>query len=274
MFNRVLFGALAAIVFIVAVIFRGWVLYTLGIVISVIPTIEMYQAMKSCGNKPFAFLGIVFSVSLIPVIVFLGEEAVIPITTLLIASTFVVFIFKKEHALNDIFSSIFPFAYPGALLIPLMMLLHDAQSGNVLPIFIMMIACAVFTDIFAFFAGTFWGRHKLCPHISPKKTIEGAIGGLAGSIVISVILALCLYPMFGMHMNIFLAILVGGFCGAVSQAGDLVASLIKRGVGIKDYGTILPGHGGILDRVDSVLFCAPFVYLILRIVFWINGTVV
>ena len=114
------------------------------------------------------------------------------------------------------------------------------------------------TDIFAFFTGKLFGRRKLIPSVSPKKTVEGSIGGIIGSV------ALCgLFGYFFLEKGFSICILIGVLGGVVSQLGDLSASVIKRKIGIKDWGTLIPGHGGILDRIDSVLFTAPLVFYIL-----------
>jgi len=111
------------------------------------------------------------------------------------------------------------------------------------------------TDSMAYFTGYLLGKNKLCPKISPKKTVEGAIGGIIGSIV------LC--GLFGYFMagDLITDCIIIGFAGSIiSQFGDLTASVFKRKMGIKDYGNLIPGHGGVLDRFDSVLFTAPLVY--------------
>jgi len=115
--------------------------------------------------------------------------------------------------------------------------------------------CAFGTDIFAYFVGCAIGKHKLCPNISPKKTIEGAIGGIIGSVILCVLFGYFIYPELIVHTAVI------GFIGSFfAMAGDLIASAFKRKMGIKDYGNLIPGHGGILDRFDSVLLVAPFVY--------------
>ena len=108
-------------------------------------------------------------------------------------------------------------------------------------------------DSGAYFVGVTLGRHKLCPSISPKKTVEGAVGGVALSLVATVIIALCFnLKAYLAELLIFTPVLC-----VVGMAGDLFASVIKRNVGIKDYGNLIPGHGGILDRFDSILLIAP-----------------
>ena len=116
-------------------------------------------------------------------------------------------------------------------------------------------------DMGAYFVGVSLGKTKLCPEISPNKTVEGALGGIASSIVVSLIITLC-YGFYGKILPVLL--LTMPLCAA-GMAGDLFASIIKRKAGIKDYGNLIPGHGGILDRVDSLLFIAPLVYCLMLI---------
>ncbi len=127
------------------------------------------------------------------------------------------------------------------------------------------------SDSGAYFAGVFLGKHKLCPTISPKKTVEGAVGGLLASTLScgAYYLILIKTGFLGNEINVIsLLSFVGmGFFGSMlSQAGDFVASCIKRDYNIKDYGSILPGHGGLMDRFDSVVFIAPFVYYCLYLI--------
>jgi len=123
-----------------------------------------------------------------------------------------------------------------------------------------VILAAFGTDIFAFFTGKAFGRHKLCPSISPKKTIEGSVGGVVGSVALCALFSWFFIP------DGFVTCLIIGVAGSVAaQIGDLSASVMKRKIGIKDWGTLIPGHGGILDRVDSILFTAPLVFYILLI---------
>lgn len=109
------------------------------------------------------------------------------------------------------------------------------------------------TDVFAFFTGTWFGKHKLIPEVSPKKSVEGAIGGIVGGVVGCVAYALFIQYTTAYTPNLIMFIIMGAIGSVVSQAGDLIASLIKREYGVKDYGQLLPGHGGILDRFDSII---------------------
>lgn len=141
------------------------------------------------------------------------------------------------------------------------------ETRFMLLIFISAWSC----DTFAYFSGRLFGKHKLIPHVSPNKTVEGAIGGVIGSVICSLIYLLILYKLpstdFIVRINRwiigFAAIgLAGGIC---SQIGDLIASAIKRDEDIKDFGWIFPGHGGFMDRFDSVMFISPIILMLLMI---------
>jgi len=128
---------------------------------------------------------------------------------------------------------------------------------------ILPIVVAFLSDAFALFGGMAFGKHKLAPVLSPKKTVEGAVGGVVGAMAGSVIYGLLARPLFGVAPNLGLLALYGLVGSVISQVGDLSFSCIKREYGIKDYGNLLPGHGGVLDRFDSVIFCAPLIELLL-----------
>jgi phosphatidate cytidylyltransferase len=112
------------------------------------------------------------------------------------------------------------------------------------------------SDTTAFFVGRAWGRHRMAPAISPKKTWEGAIGGAMGSIIVATILG----AVFSLPLSYWQLVLAGCFISIIAQLGDLVESLLKRNTGVKDSGKVLPGHGGILDRIDSFIFTGALVY--------------
>lgn len=122
---------------------------------------------------------------------------------------------------------------------------------------LLMFNFASVCDMGAYFVGSAMGKHKLCPNVSPKKTVEGAFGGIISSMIVSAILA----AVFG--KDIMMAIILTiPFC-VIGMLGDLFASAIKRSVDLKDYGSLIPGHGGILDRLDSMLLIAPVLYIVI-----------
>lgn len=126
---------------------------------------------------------------------------------------------------------------------------------------------AAFTsDAFALFAGMLFGKHKLAPSLSPKKTVEGAVGGLVGAVVCVLVYAVVVNQIWHLTPNYLVFALYGVLGSIISQLGDLSFSYIKREYGIKDYGNIFPGHGGVLDRFDSVIFCAPLTEFLLMVV--------
>lgn len=125
---------------------------------------------------------------------------------------------------------------------------------------------AFLPDVGAYLVGCAFGKHKLCPNISPKKTVEGLIGGILGGIVGVIAYALMLQFAFGFTVNYLYAVIYGILGAGAATFGDLMFSVIKRQTGIKDYGKLLPGHGGILDRFDSVTLVAPIAELLLLII--------
>lgn len=124
------------------------------------------------------------------------------------------------------------------------------------------LVAAFCSDSAALFTGMACGKHKLAPQVSPKKTVEGAIGGLVGGIVGMVIFRIVFFFCTVHSLNILWCMLLGLVGAVMGQLGDLSFSAIKRQCGIKDYGRLLPGHGGVLDRFDSVIFAAPVIWLI------------
>ena len=151
-----------------------------------------------------------------------------------------------------------------------------APWGGVLVLGILLSVWA--NDSFAYLVGSKFGKHKLAPVVSPNKTVEGAIGGVIGSVVIGLLATIIYSALSGRFASLTVAVtarhyIIIAAMGAVASVlgilGDLFASAVKRQVGIKDYGTIFPGHGGILDRFDSVMFIAPLVSIVVRYFFYV-----
>lgn len=141
--------------------------------------------------------------------------------------------------------------------------IHGAEKGR---FFILVpFAMAFLSDTGAYFAGLKFGKHKLAPVISPKKTVEGVIGGVALAVVGMIIYCLVLQAFFEMQPNYIAAVLYGALGAGAGVFGDLCFSVIKRQTGIKDYGNLIPGHGGILDRFDSMMVVGPLAEILLLI---------
>lgn len=142
------------------------------------------------------------------------------------------------------------------VLLSFLIVLRSADDGAAWIFWLLCIVAA--GDTGAFYTGTYLGRRKLCPWVSPKKTIEGSIGGLAANVAAALLIKPLLLPSPAVLPSVALALAVG----IAGQVGDLFASEFKRAAGVKDSGTLLPGHGGFLDRLDALLFASPLAYLL------------
>lgn len=162
---------------------------------------------------------------------------------------------------NRYAATVFGIVYAGLLLTCVAALKRDGggKVGGDLVLFVLVVTWL--GDTGAYFAGRFLGKHKLYEAVSPKKTWEGAFGGLAGSLVAAIVMKLVRLDHLG-WVDLILITIPGA---ALGQMGDLVESLFKRSTGVKDSGAILPGHGGILDRIDAVLFFAPYLWCYLQV---------
>ena len=170
---------------------------------------------------------------------------------------------RKEPKLLDIMVSVLPMltvVLPGLCLISIL----DTQPRTLqLMLLLFVFASSIGCDTLAYFVGSTVGGPKLCPHISPKKTISGAIGGLAGSVLFMLAVEGCFRlaaPELFAGMPVWWTVLAALVCGVAAQMGDLFASMVKRHCQVKDFGSIFPGHGGMMDRLDSILFTAIVIF--------------
>ena len=163
------------------------------------------------------------------------------------------YIGSRTWGLTDSIIILFGTAYIGWMLSHLI-LLRRLEYGIALIFFVFLVTWA--SDTAAYYVGSSFGTHKLTPRLSPGKTIEGAIAGLVGSVMMACIAKFGFMP----WLDLKDCLIVGLLLGSIGQAGDLFESRLKRHAGVKDSGTILPGHGGLLDRVDSLIFTAPVFY--------------
>lgn len=161
----------------------------------------------------------------------------------------------KDSAVDAAFKALglLYIALPLAYLAPL----REMENGQWWILFLLVVIWS--SDTLAFFTGKLMGRHKLAPEISPKKTVEGAIGGLAGAFIA----AFFFNMLASMGMDLKRVFILSVVIGFVAMIGDLAESLLKRSAGVKDSGRLIPGHGGILDRIDSILFPIPLLYYFL-----------
>ncbi len=163
---------------------------------------------------------------------------------------------ERSEGLDEIFKTqakgVVGFFYLG-LLPSFVFQLYFIESG--LTWFFLLLSVVFAGDTMAYLFGVRWGKHKIMPLISPKKTLEGSLGGLVGSVAVAIA-----YSLFFQDIPVWAFVLMGFSVGVVAQLGDLFESLMKRVANRKDSGSIMPGHGGILDRLDGILFAAPIVY--------------
>ena len=182
------------------------------------------------------------------------------VTSVFIYLLLSVILFDKAD-FHKIYSSFFLTAYITLFMACIMFLRVEFGRYAVVPVFLF----SWITDSGAYFAGRFAGKHKLAPNLSPKKTVEGAVGGVIAAVIGTIIYLLVLKYGFNMDgkMKTAVIFIIAAVIGSVlSEIGDLTASVVKRRCGIKDFGRIFPGHGGFMDRFDSVVFIAPYVYFI------------
>lgn len=259
MFIRIISALVVAPLIIFFLIVKGNYLYLFAGIISLAGLYEYYKAIKTVGIKTIDIIGYVFTVAYY-ILLYLYPDLISDglgrITALMIIFTFTYEIFTQKSGVNGVVHTIFGFLYVSYLLSHIIYI-YGLQNGAIL-IWLPFVT-AWFTDTTAYFVGISIGKHKLSPTISPKKSIEGALGGIVGSCFLTYLFGVFV-SRYENSIGITNFIVIGLICGIASQLGDLAASYIKRYTGVKDFGNIIPGHGGILDRFDSILFTAPVVY--------------
>ncbi len=221
-----------------------------------------FMRMAKIHKSPLAVLGYV-AVALLYVLLFIGKmEKLVPLCIFFLLAIMAVYVFSfPKYKIDQMLYLFFGFFYAG-LLISYVYQVRQLPGGE-FRVWLIFIA-AWGSDVFAYCAGMLFGKHKAFPVLSPKKTWEGCIGGVVGAAIVAVLYCLAMNHWFGQNFSLLQFAIVCG-CGAViSQIGDLAASAMKRNNEIKDYGNLIPGHGGVLDRYDSVIFVAPIVYYLLQ----------
>lgn len=227
-------------------------------------TYEMYHTFRKSEYKNSWGAPLLLCVAIYPLWYFLGYKGILIALSLSICLALAVFTFKAEMELKDLLATIFSLIYPMALVSLAFALSREFPCGGTFAISF-AIFLPVFSDTFAYLVGSTLGKRKLCPSISPKKTVAGAIGGLLGSVLCAVTFFLLfdLYAVIPVGYVTFsdsvavravVFVVLGIVGGVLAEIGDLAASRIKRTMNIKDFGNIFPGHGGVLDRLDSIMF--------------------
>lgn len=258
--TRILTAIVALLVFIPVVIFAGVSVFgtvkIVNIALALLSLVGVREAVKCVGeNKNIAIFPLYIVAFVLPLLTTSHLNTYTPAFILLVFYLFFVGVFTKGKFAADKALEIFALTFYVTASFGTLALLYLNSSV----FFPLVFVGAWVTDTFAYFTGFFFGRHKLIPEVSPKKTIEGAIGGtLFATVGFAVVGIIYGYS----TRNIIILAVIGIFASIVSQLGDLSASLVKRHHGIKDYGSLFPGHGGVLDRFDSILAVSAFLYVV------------
>ncbi|WP_227935840.1 phosphatidate cytidylyltransferase [Alkalihalobacillus deserti] len=260
--QRIITGVIGGAGFIIMVLLGGWVF---SLFISILASVAMIELLKMKKITPLSLMGIVSLFSmwllLVPNHWF---ELVVPLNftkveififVILVLLMFTV-ITKNMFTFDQVGFVILSSVYVGFGFHYLIMTREIPEHGLYLVFFVLLLIWT--TDSGAYFVGRKWGKNKLWPDISPKKTIEGSIGGIIAAIVIGTIFY-SFFPIFSNYLTALLVIIVASIFG---QLGDLVESALKRHYAVKDSGNVLPGHGGILDRFDSLIYVMPILHLL------------
>ena len=236
-------------------------------VLALVACFEFFRAFRNKGINSISWIGYVSCLAIMLVDNHIPEEYKILIykmgISIIAVSIFAYMVISKlERNIRDIATTVMCVIYIPTLFSFIKRVLM-LENGRILIWYVILGAFA--SDTFAYFVGSKLGKHKLCPTISPNKTVEGSIGGICGVIISYVILTIIGNKYFNFNMNIVYWVLIAIVSSIVGQMGDLTESAIKRYCGIKDSGNIIPGHGGILDRFDSLIFVAPIVYIFIKL---------
>lgn len=265
--TRLLSGILLVIIALITVISGGPILFATITAISLIGMSELYKVFK-IEKKATGICGYIIAILYFAIIwcKTTGVVAEAAALTMLMGMIMIfiialmaimVFGYPKHHP-NEIMAAFFGVFYV-AVMLSYVYQTRMIPGEGVFTVWLVFV-CAWGCDTCAYCVGMLIGKHKMAPVLSPKKSVEGGIGGVVGAALIGVLYALAINKWGGAGVDVMSYAIIGAVGGAISQVGDLCASAIKRQCGIKDYGTLIPGHGGIMDRFDSMIFTAPIIY--------------
>lgn len=257
--TRVLSGIGIALLYLAVFVFGSTAVQLCAVFLfAMISQYEMMAAIRAKGHEAMAWPGYLCAALLVPAAWYVGASALFSMYVLVISAAFAVRILSGRVSTRSLLWSLFSMAYPMPLYgVMALTLSVDEPYGRAMLLFTLAVVCL--TDMMAYFIGMAFGKRKLCPALSPKKSVEGAVGGLFGGVLAGAALFL-LQPLLRTDYPLWVFLALSPVCSVLGQIGDLAASAIKREMGVKDFGNIFPGHGGLLDRLDSLLFALPAVY--------------
>ncbi len=264
--KRILSGIIGFPIVALILIFGN--IYVVDAFIAVVAMISIYEYLESfkAKYKPVKWIAYL-SCLLIAFLHIIPEEYLLNILALFVSAVIAILFMQvvfsgMKTGIIDIMITFFGICYI-VFSLAFLSLLHGTENGKYLIWFILISAWG--TDTFAYFVGSKFGKHKFTK-ISPKKSIEGCLGGTIGAVIITLIYAFAINKLASVEISYVYIALVGFILSILSQIGDLSASSIKRTMEIKDFGKLIPGHGGMLDRIDSIVFIAPFAYFLLTLI--------
>ena len=265
--TRLISGILLLTFTFVTMFFGGQLLLVTLFMISLIGLYELYKVMKFEGT-PLAYVGYLgafiwyLNIDTKPNAILDIKVPELMIFSIVVVAALLIFVVKyPKYSANQLFSTIFGIFYIPVMISFIFKTRETIAFGQWLAWMVYVSSWG--SDTCAYAVGRLFGKHKLAPNLSPKKSVEGSIGGIIGSALIGVIFGLIMSNFTGKSENLIIIFaVIGGLGSVISQIGDLAASGIKRNYDIKDYGHLIPGHGGILDRYDSIIITAPIVYFL------------
>lgn len=270
--KRTITGVIALPILAVILIFSNTII--MDIFTAIIACISMYEyfhCFKSTKKaNPSQYLGYIFCI-LIAFTHFVDERLLAYIMVLIIPFSLVALftelvLSKGEKNIKDIAVTMLGIYYIPLMIIYLSLIrnmdLGNGLNGKILVWFVLIASWG--SDVFAYFVGRHFGKHKLTK-ISPNKTVEGAVAGIVGAILLGILFAVLCNTIWNVGINYLVIAIIMAILSAVGQIGDLAASSIKRYCEIKDFSELIPGHGGMLDRIDSIIFVLPFAFILFNI---------
>ncbi len=294
--KRIIVAIPIVVVLLLAILIQGWVLAIFAAAIALLCQYEVVRAMDSNGMPVIKTASFLYAILLAALFllgvpngqqiftpVYLTTTTVFVLLVIFVLVAFIASVLSKKHDATSAVNTIFSYIYPQFFFtLFYLLIIQTAQPApvsesiaggltdgylNMLVVLLMVFIPAVFSDTFAYFFGRAFGKRKLCPDISPKKTVAGSVAG----VVFGVVAGVAIWAVFdntvywsGHFYTVAPLVnfaVMGGVLAVISQFGDLAASMLKRKLNIKDFGNLLPGHGGVVDRLDSVMFCIPVVYV-------------
>lgn len=256
--TRIIVGIILAVFLISTLYFGGFIYLSAIALVSFAATYEVAHVITRKGYRPLVFPVYLFALAYPFVYHFFGLTVLVIFYLFSIIVSICCSVFSGSTDASIAVGTLLLYVYPLALLLCMLLVYAHFDRPIGLTAACMAFAAPSCADMFAYFGGTFFGKHKLCAHISPKKTVEGSIFGLIGGVVFALIL-IPLQQCWGASVPWGLLLSLGVLCGLFGQIGDLFASIIKRWAGVKDFSSVFPGHGGMMDRIDSILLCTPIV---------------